>query len=353
MMTTETWRLAHEDSDRLGDWLACRDQWLTRIERRSGATRSRDAYLTDWHEFFGKRHSYHLAPWDVTPTHVEAWTAELSTRLAPATVNRRLAVLASYYRFAGKHVIDDHLLWTGPNPFSDDALRFRVSRFGRAHYPTTEQVQRLLGQIDVSTPAGLRNLAIIGGMFMTTRRLTEWLSLRWCDIHAGETGHWFEYRCKGGLHRRQVIPPDLYHLLTVYLQAADNWPPRPEGYLFIRLRPLCDERPLNPGYVRSLVQLYGARAGIQKNLCHPHGLRHAGARFRRQQGATIWELRDVLGHASIAITEVYVGQVLAEPEDRQAQLVAAILPAFHPRKLYVSADRDPFALSSCPEDRTG
>lgn len=349
-MANDEWRLPSADLVRLTDWLACRDLWLDRIERRSGATRSRHAYFTDWHEFFGRSHGYALAPWSVTVTHAEEWAAALARRLAPATVNRRLAVLASFYRFAGKHIIDGRPLWTDYNPFSAEVARFKVSRFGRARYPSAEQVQHLLSQISIDTPVGLRNLTIIGGMFMTTRRLTEWLSLRWCDIHESETGHWFEYRCKGGLHRRQVVPPSLYRLLVTYLKAAQMWPPDPGQYLFVSLSTEHADRPLNPGYVRQLVQRFGARAGIPKELCHPHGLRHAGARFRRQQGATIWELRDVLGHASIAITEVYVGQVLAEPEDRQAEIFGSILPEFKRENYTFPRLAGPNAITSRPED---
>jgi site-specific recombinase XerD len=66
---------------------------------------------------------------------------------------------------------------------------------------------------------------------------------------------------------------------------------------------------------------YGAQAQVPPELCHPHGLRHAGARFRRAHGATAFELQQILGHRSIRTTEIYIDEVLKNPEDRLGNLV--------------------------------
>jgi integrase len=67
---------------------------------------------------------------------------------------------------------------------------------------------------------------------------------------------------------------------------------------------------------------YGELAGLPPAVCHPHGLRHAGARLRRRRGrATPFELQPILGHANIQTTMIYVTEELDEPEDPQAACV--------------------------------
>ena len=62
-------------------------------------------------------------------------------------------------------------------------------------------------------------------------------------------------------------------------------------------------------------------------VLHAHGLRHAGARLRKDQGADVFELQEILGHASIAVTQVYSERVLEEPQDaRGDDVVAVVLP---------------------------
>jgi integrase/recombinase XerD len=312
------------DPDRLNAWLRCRDLWLASVLRRSGSARSADAYAREWKAFFAA-HAWRLAPWSVAPTEVAAWAAGLAGRLAPATVNKSLAILTSYYDYAA----DTGRLWSGPNPFAGRHLRARVSRFGRARFPTSDQVRALLDAIDTSSPDGLRDQAIIQGMFATTRRVHEWLRLQWRDI----TGNAFWYQCKGGHLLRQRLPDGLRALIDAYLTAAGHYPPAPDDYVFVSLHPVRWDRPLNAGYVNQLLRRYGAAAGLPLDVCHAHGLRHAGARHRRRLGATTWELQQTLGHRSIATTEIYCAAVLDDPEDR----LAGALDAFHPRECRIRA----------------
>ena len=164
-------------------------------------------------------------------------------------------------------------------------------------------------------------------------RLSGWLlGMR----YGGKT---FRYLYKGGKPRKQVIEPDLWEVVQTYLEAAGRWPLGPDDYIFIahddagkrfsNVKTTYDRQrqPISARRVNAIMKAYGRRAGIPDERLHAHALRHAGARARKQAGADIFHLKAILGHSSIAVTQIYSDDVLDQPEDTYAsQLVADVLP---------------------------
>lgn len=319
-------------------WPACIHAWLTSLERRSGARHTRAAYANDLRTFTAAFPELSLS--DVTPTHAERWAEQMNqSGLAKATINRRLAALSSLYRYASTdYLIGDQPLWSRPNPFASRNLRHRIPPYGRTHYPTAGQVTSLLSQIDTSTPTGLRNLAIIAGLFMTARRVSEWLTLRGRAIHATQTGHrWIEYRVKGGGIGHQLLPPALWRIIEHYLTSTGRTL-ADDDYLFVALSPNgarlpttrnpqpANPQPLSDTYVNQLIRRYGRAAAIPDACLHAHALRHAGARWRKDHGQLEDEIQGILGHADLRTTHIYTHTVLAEPIDTLADQVGLVLP---------------------------
>jgi integrase len=92
-------------------------------------------------------------------------------------------------------------------------------------------------------------------------------------------------------------------------------------------------RPISNREANRLLKKYGRRCGIDREKCHIHGLRHAGARLRREQmqasGTPVDydAIKTLLGHSSLAVTEIYVHRVLQDPEDPGAADAArALMP---------------------------
>lgn len=305
-------------------WQQCRADWLNQLERKSGRGNTRRAYEADVKAFF---EFCAQAPGDVTAAHAEAWAHELAGRgQAPATINRRLSALSSFYRYA------DEYPGLGPlrNPFASQTLRSRHP--GRpVDFPTPEQIDDLLAAIPTDTATGLRNLALIAGLVATTRRINEWINLRGGDVeHAARRLHWIVYRCKGGATNRQQLPDHIWQIIESYLRQAGRWPLADSDYLFValsdngeRLHPgngHSPDAPLNPGYVARLIQRYGAAAGIPASCLYPHALRHAGAELRHEAGEQIIELQRTLGHRNPATTISYLRR-LERPVDRYAETI--------------------------------
>lgn len=81
-------------------------------------------------------------------------------------------------------------------------------------------------------------------------------------------------------------------------------------------------KPMTNHTFNQLLQKYGRRAMIADEKLHVHGLRHAGARYRYLvEGATVGEMREILGHSNDSITWRYISKTLMEPEDRLADVI--------------------------------
>ncbi len=345
---TLIWHVAPEQAERFALWLDCQTKWLNALEHRSGGINTRRAYQRDIISFFAAYQLEDLMPWQVSRVHVARWVETLATAgLAGATINRKLAALSSLYEYASAEytILRDGSevgLWAYANPFRSKSLRSKTQPYGKAVYPSTAEVSALLNQIDLTTQTGWRNLAIIAGLFATTRRVNEWLNLRWGDIRESPDGNgmWFTYRYKGGAPRRQAIPADIGKIIKKLVELDGRSGKLAAGdYLFIAYSAAARHLPglpadyapgaahISASYVNILLKHYGAAAGIAATRLHAHALRHAGARYRKQKGAGIFELRDILGHKSINTTQIYSDVVLENPTDAQGdQIIGEILP---------------------------
>jgi len=107
-----------------------------------------------------------------------------------------------------------------------------------------------------------------------------------------------------------------------------------DDYIFVPMRPeiisrlptvdpgtVDPNRPIRNSQANRSLKKYARRVGVDERKAHIHGLRHAGARKRRQRmdatgrGVDYEELMLVLGHSSIAVTQIYTQTVLEDPKD--------------------------------------
>jgi integrase len=127
-------------------------------------------------------------------------------------------------------------------------------------------------------------------------------------------------------------PPETMHphdtiFIAVYLDRSINLP---HG------RRSDPGAPLSNDVANRLLKKYARRAGVDPAKAHVHGLRHAGARLRIEQARAanqridLLELMNVLGHRSIAITQIYADTVADQPHDPGAAAAAAALSSPSP-----------------------
>ena len=166
-----------------------------------------------------------------------------------------------------------------------------------------EQVQKLISIADMTTPAGLRDRAILEGLFSTGLRVAELAALDKKQFGMISKKKDFEISIigKGGYPRTVYFSENSFAALKAYLTIrADDDPA-----LFIRYGgPKHAPLRLTTYAIETIVKKYAMRAGLPF-LATPHTLRHSFATDLLNQGVDLRSVQEFLGHRNIATTQVY------------------------------------------------
>ncbi len=168
-----------------------------------------------------------------------------------------------------------------------------------------EQVERLLAQPLLSAKGGLRDKAILEVLFSTGLRVSELVNLNRDQIDLDRRE--FGVIGKGRRPRVVFLSDRAAEWLEKWLQSRrDNWRP-----VFIRFAKhqeelLADgeEMRLTARSVQRLVDTYSRKARLPMKIS-PHGLRHSFATDLLANGAGLRDVQEMLGHKSIATTQIY------------------------------------------------
>jgi len=168
------------------------------------------------------------------------------------------------------------------------------------HYLSTEEVEKLLAAPGLSTPAGLRDKAMLELLYATGMRVSELVSLRAEDLDSNLG----LLRCKGKGGKERLIPVGKSALKAVegYLRdGRGKLLKRPGGFpLFLNNR---GEALSRVGFWK-ILRKYGLQAGIVIGLT-PHAIRHSFATHLLERGADLRSVQMMLGHSDISTTQIY------------------------------------------------
>lgn len=239
---------------------------------------------------------------DLTAENILAYLAELETGRgnSPATRNVRLAAIRSFLRYGflmgslQKSQLEriGHVAFKRFPPSSPTALE-------------PEELEAILRSVDYSTRDGFRDLAILKFMYNTGARASEVASIRISDLdldalHVAITG-------KGGRRRLASLWQTTAALLRIYLATERRVPGRGfEDRLFIGQR----RQGLTRSGIHFLVRRYVLIAAascpsLRRKTVTPHTLRHTTGVHLVEAGVDLNTIREWLGHAHIATTELY------------------------------------------------
>ena len=165
---------------------------------------------------------------------------------------------------------------------------------------TVEEIDRMIDSIDLSTSHGVRNAAMLELLYSCGLRVSECCELRFQDL---SLEHKY-LRVMGKGSKERLIPMSD----TAVARIMDYIPIRQE----IQEKPGCRDflflsrlgRPLSRQMVFMVIKELAKEVGIQKSIS-PHTLRHSFATHLLEGGASLSAIRDMLGHADIATTEIY------------------------------------------------
>ena len=251
------------------------------------------SYRRDLLEFLAYADATKLGLEDIRHEDIRKFLESLYGRnLGARSVARHLAALRHFFHFLCK---DGKLK-------SDPAREIQAPKLERTlpKYLGFQEVERLLAQPDPSTPAGLRDRALLELLYATGMRVSELLHVRLGDLEP-ELG---VIRCIGKGSKERLIPVGKSALRAVDAYVRHGRPQflKKPGtqFLFLNQR---GEALSRVGFWKILAA-YGRRAGIHTPLT-PHMVRHSFASHLLERGADLRSIQTMLGHSDISTTQIY------------------------------------------------
>ena len=166
---------------------------------------------------------------------------------------------------------------------------------------SVDEIDAVESVIDLSQPEGQRNKAIIEPPFSCGLRVTELDNLNLSKLFLDE--EFIKVEGKGSKQRLVPISKKAIHELQLYF-IDRNLQPIPleyQDFVFVSHR---RKKPLTRVMVFLMIKDLVAKAGIQKTVS-PHTFRHSFATSLLEGGANLRAIQAMLGHESIATTQIY------------------------------------------------
>jgi integrase/recombinase XerC len=238
-------------------------------------------------------------PASITPMTVRAYLAHLHSRgLAPSSIGRALACLRTYFRFlVSEGVTDSSPAEAVPHPRSSQPAPGVADRYA---------IEALLEGFP-DTAAGRRDRAMVELLYAAGLRVGELVALDLSDLQLGQ--RLVRVRGKGRKERLVPFGRPAARALESYLPDRARWRARvadENDPLFVNQR---GGRLSARSVRRALDQ--GVRRTADLSHLHPHALRHAFATHLLEAGMDLRAIQELLGHSSLATTQVYTKVDLA------------------------------------------
>ncbi len=224
---------------------------------------------------------------------VRAWIVHLvESKMDARSINRKIACLRSFYRFCLKQEVIA----------SDPMVKVKVLKVKKKlpHFVEETVMADLLGEDQFPDDfEGRRNRLIIELFYGTGIRLSELLGLKERQVNINDR----TIKVLGKRNKERVVPfgKNLVKIIESYLMVRNRDVQKGDHGLLL----VTDTgKPLYPMIVYRLVRKYmGPFDTIEKKS--PHVLRHSYATHLLNKGAEINAVKDLLGHSSLAATQVY------------------------------------------------
>jgi integrase/recombinase XerD len=248
------------------------------------------------------RRTDRLAIVDLTPEIVLAFldSLEATRKNTVRTRNARLAAIHCFFRY---------VLESDPThaALCQRVLAISLKKTVRPTlgYMSADEVETLLAQVDRSTNKGERDYLLLALLYDTGARIQEALNIAPADFHLASPV-FVRLLGKGKKERLCPLLPQTARVVSRFLDAADRRPEE-DSPLFQNRR---GEKLTRQG-ARYLLRKYLSQAAtvlprLRRAGISLHTLRHTKAMHLLQSDVSIITIKDVLGHADVRSTEVYV-----------------------------------------------
>lgn len=214
------------------------------------------------------------------------------------TIARKIASIRTFYKY----------LYRERKVNSNPAMSLNVPKRPKSlpKFLTPDEVEKILNNVKIDTPAGYRNRAILELLWATGMRVSELSGLNFGDLNLENN----EIRVfgKGSKERIILVSDRAKNYLERYIEGARTLVAK--GY---RLEEPTESSPVfinNTGYrlqtktIRNVINDTVAKIELPKKVT-PHVFRHSFATHLIENGADLRIVQELLGHASISNTQIY------------------------------------------------
>jgi len=225
--------------------------------------------------------------------HIRSWIVDMMQKsYSPKSVNRKISSLKSYFKFLKRSKLIEK------NPM----LKIVAPKMGKRlpEYIKESSLEQLFAQdIDSSDFSAVRDLLIIELLYVTGMRRTEIIHLVIINVDTQKN----QIKVLGKGNKERIIPlgNKVMNKLSSFLELRETtFPSCTEPYVFVTDK----GKKLYDKLVYNIVTHYLSLVSSSDKKS-PHVLRHSFATHLSNNGAELNAIKELLGHASLAATQVY------------------------------------------------
>lgn len=280
----------HNDTDRLLNNFGA---WLT--AEKGMAENTHSAYASDVRKLAAFLETRSKPLPETTPDDLHEFIAGMhDLGISPRTQARIISSLRSFFMF----------LKVEGRAISNPATLLEMPGIGE-HLPevlSLPEIDDMIAACDTSDILGRRNAAIIELLYSCGLRVSELVTMPLSDIYLDE--QFLLVKGKGSKQRFVPMSPSAVNAVSQWISLdRDSLLPSKKGpgTLFLNRR----GQPLTRTMIFYIVRDLAKKAGVNKKIS-PHTLRHSFATHLLEGGASLNAIQMMLGHTSIATTEIYL-----------------------------------------------
>ncbi|SHF56103.1 integrase/recombinase XerC [Desulforamulus putei DSM 12395] len=267
------------------------DDFLKDIYSGGAARSTLDAYRKDiayFAKWYMDMSSKEPHPWDITSIDLREYQGYMQNiqGLKPATVNRRMAALEKYIRWAHEKG------YVGRLPVFP-----KIVREQKTPPKALERVEQNRLLREAERRGKTRDIALIRLMMSCGLRVSEAVSIRLVDLDIGERHGTVAILGKGNKYREVPVPPEARKAIREWMAERTKRYPDSD-WLF----PNRNGGHITARNAEQVIKNIGKFAGLD---IHPHVLRHTAATNMLRTGADLVTVAQVLGHANLNTTAIY------------------------------------------------
>ncbi|MDU8887274.1 site-specific tyrosine recombinase XerD [Yeosuana sp. MJ-SS3] len=252
------------------------------------------------------------SPITITSEIIQQFVYELSKEVNTRSQSRIISGLKSFFNYL---VFEDYI---NTNPLD----LIESPKIGRKLPDTLseEEINNLIGAIDLSKPEGERNRAILETLYGCGLRVSELINLQISDLFFDEG--FIKVTGKGDKQRFVPIVGTTQKFINIYKNQIRHHLTIQKGhedFLFLNRR----GKQLTRAMIFTIIKQLAEKVGLKKNIS-PHTFRHSFATHLLQNNADLRSIQLMLGHESITTTEIYVHMDKSH--------LTEVVNKFHPRR---------------------